>query len=182
MKKANYKVIYNRRKKLTSEGTVQIQIECYLNRKRKYINTGIKIEPKFWNSKTNRINRNHEKYIELNRFINLQVRKIEDFELKIIEIGEVFQLSDLENLDISNLAEKKDFLAFCWEYELSNVHASKSTKNQHTILLKRLEEFQKKIYFKELNYSFVENFDNFLKNKNLHINTVATFLFFSHLE
>ena len=35
MKKANYKVIFNRRKRLTENGTAQIQIECYLNRKRK---------------------------------------------------------------------------------------------------------------------------------------------------
>lgn len=43
MKKTTYKVVFNRLKKLNKDGKGLVQIECYLNGKRKYLSTGIKI-------------------------------------------------------------------------------------------------------------------------------------------
>ena len=51
MSKISYKVIFNRKKKLNKDGKALIQIECYLNGKRKYLSSGIKIEPIYWNNK-----------------------------------------------------------------------------------------------------------------------------------
>jgi Arm DNA-binding domain/N-terminal domain of M60-like peptidases len=47
--KTKYEIIFNRKKKLNSEGLALIQIRMYLNGFNKYYSTGIYIAPGEWN-------------------------------------------------------------------------------------------------------------------------------------
>ena len=64
MQKTKYKLIYNRKDKLNKENKALIKIEIYLDKKRKYISTGIYVKPNHWDPKSREINSNNNHYME----------------------------------------------------------------------------------------------------------------------
>jgi len=166
--KVNYKKIYNRRDKLKTDGTAAIIIEAYLNRKRKYFNTGINVEPKFWDVKKNIINNKHKLYQEYNRLINNLMRSLEDYEIETINSKGDFSLTDFDYFQNLN---DNDFLAF-FEEQKTKKEIKKSSKRVDTRTLKYLREFKRKLRFSDMNYKTITEFNSFLLKKNLHINTV----------
>ena len=92
MNKAVYKAVFNRRNVLTNHGTALIQIEAYLNRKRKYFGTSIYIFPKQWDKKRNLI-KDHPNAIKLNRQIADKIAAYEGLELDRLNAGKSFSLS-----------------------------------------------------------------------------------------
>ena len=172
MSKISYKVVFNRKNKLNKEGKALIQIECYLNGKRKYLSTGIKIKPAYWNNIHRIVKNNHRASIELNRIIIQQIRKIEDLEFKIFEKNGAVSLTDIdENKSIEN--KNDNFLKFCFDSLDSNTSLKKSSKTQHRTILKRLYDYKEQITFRDINYSFVEGYDYYLRKEGLHQNTIA---------
>jgi len=63
--KAIYKLVYNRKNKLYRNGEGIIQIEIYLNGKRKYISTNIHVIPEDYDSKNSTIKNSHPNASEL---------------------------------------------------------------------------------------------------------------------
>lgn len=150
-----------------------VQIESYLNGKRKYISTGIKIEPKYWNDKIKRIKNNHPDYIKLNRLINQQLKNIEDFEFKQIEKNGNFKLDELASLNRKSQFDTSNFITFCKESLSKNTSAKPNTILQHRAVISKLEKYKKKISFHEINYDFIKEYDNYLRNSGLHQNSIA---------
>jgi integrase len=170
MKKASYKIVFNRLKKLNRDGTGLVQIECYLEGKRKYVSTGIKIKPDYWDQKNGRVKNNHEQFIQLNRLLDQQLKKIEDIEFRVLEKNGNFTL---DMIDEVNRIHDNDFIKFCHQMIESNTGAKEGTRKQHTVLVHRLERFKKKITFDDISFAFVKSFDHFLQNETLKINTIA---------
>jgi integrase len=173
MKKANYKVVFNRLKKLNKDGRGLVQIECYLHGKRKYLSTGIKIEPEYWDFKNSRIKNSHENFAQLNRIISKQISEIEHFEFKQIEKNVRFSLDKLESLDIADDSEKTYFLNFCYENLDKNTTLSLETVKHHRVTLRKIDSFRKNLKFEDIDFRFITDFDNFLRNENLKQNTIA---------
>ncbi len=173
MKKVSYRVVFNRKNQLNKDGKGLIQIECYLNGKRRYISTGIKIEPIYWNSKSNVIKNNHSKNTELNRLISQQIRNIEDFEFKQIQKKGIFSLNEINGFSHKSFSDSKFFLEFIENSMKINSALQKETIRQHKGVLTKLHEFNANVIFDEVDYNFVVKFDNFLIKKGLHINTIA---------
>lgn len=48
MDKTRYSVRFNRKNKLNKQGLAPVQIECLLNRKRRFFDTKIKVSPNDW--------------------------------------------------------------------------------------------------------------------------------------
>ncbi len=174
MKKSTFKVVFNRLKKLNKDKKALVQIESYLNGKRKYMSTGIRIEPKYWNDKIKRVKNNHPDYIKLNRLINQQLKNIEDFEFKQIEKNGNFELQELNTLNKKSQFDSGDFIAFCKESLSKNAAIQPGTVSRHLVALRRLEKYKNRISFSELNYAFIKEYDNYLRNEGLQQNTIAT--------
>lgn len=172
MSKISYKVIFNRKKKLNKDGKALIQIECYLNGKRKYLSSGIKIEPIYWNNKNSIVKKNHPQSTELNRIISKRIREIEDLEFKIFERSGSIALSDIAKSK-NSACKSDDFLKFCFDNLESNTTLKISTKTQHRSVLRRLKKYNDQIYFSDLCYSFIEKYDSYLRDNQLHQNTIA---------
>lgn len=51
MKKIKYRIVYNRKKRLDSQGKALVQVEAYLLGKKAYFSTHIYIKPDQWNSR-----------------------------------------------------------------------------------------------------------------------------------
>ena len=172
MSKITYKIVFNRKKKLNKEGKALIQIECYLNGKRKYLSTGIKIDPMYWNKTHRIVRKNHPTSVELNRIISRQIREIENLEFKVFEKNGDITLSDIDK-DKNAGSKDDDFLKFCFDSLESNTALRKSSRIQHKTILNRICNYNGQISFRDINYSFVEGFDYYLRKEGLHQNTIA---------
>jgi integrase len=173
MKKTTFKVVFNRLKKLNKDKKALIQIESYLNGKRKYMSTGIRIEPKYWNDKIKRVKNSHSDYIKLNRLIDQQLRNLEDFEFRQIEKNGEFKLRELGNLNNKNKFSSGNFITFCRETLNGNTLLKKNSRIQHNAVINNLERYKKNIDFNELNFNFITEYDNYLRRSGLKQNTIT---------
>ena len=100
MKKVKYARIYNydRTGNLKYNGTAQIYIRAYLDKRSKYFPTKISVTPKQWDKK-NRCIINHPLQVRYNQAIRDLESKIENFELKLSLQGESLNLERLGDYD-----------------------------------------------------------------------------------
>jgi integrase len=154
----NAKFLYNRKKKLNNENKGLIELEIYLSRtNRKIKSTGIYIETKYWDSKSQRIKNNCPLSDELNY-------KLFDFKNKL----EREYLKEYSPVRKKEKTKKKHYF---YEYfsldlmQLQNDGLSSGTKRVYTRVLKYLKEFcPKDFLFENLDVRFLQEFDLFLKN------------------
>lgn len=160
MNKTRYTAIYNRKNQLNTHGKSLIQIECYLNGKNKYFSTQIYIEPNYWNNKTRTIKTDYPNGIKLNKQIDETIRDLENFELDKINAGKPFNLGMLT--DFMKGDAVSSFTEFM-ELEIEKMNLTESTKKNHRSTLTRLKEFRKVVYFEDLTFEFLNDFDGFLR-------------------
>lgn len=160
MNKTRYTAIYNRKNQLNTLGKSLIQIECYLNGRNKYFSTQIYIEPNYWNNKTRSIKTEYPNAIKLNKQIAETMRNFENYELDKINVGKPFNLGMLN--DFLNGNEIKTFTEFM-ELEIKNSSLSSATRKAHEGTFKRLIEFKKVVYFEDITFEFLHDFEAFLR-------------------
>jgi integrase len=187
MNKTRYTPVFNRKNQLNTQGKALIQIECYLNGKNKYFSTQIYIEPNQWNNKTRSIKQEFPNAIKLNKQIAETMRNFENYELDKINAGKPFNLGMLN--DFLNGNEIKTFTEFM-ELEIKNNSIASATRKTHEMTLKRLKEFKKVIYFEDITFEFLHDFETFLRkitinyknlpSKKLSQNTI--FKYFKNLK
>ena len=170
--KVKYRLIYNRRKKLHKDGKAFVLIECYLDRKRKYINVGIKIKPDEWNKKKGFINNKNKNYIKLNVLLQKKINELEEFELEYLRKNKIFRLDYFVYFE-KNKNNDDNFINFCKIELEKQTHFAKITNKSHKNFIKYLSEFNNNIYADDIDYKFLADFDSFLFNKKLHTNTVG---------
>lgn len=160
MNKTRYTAIYNRKNQLNAHGKALVQIECYLNGKNKYFSTQIYIEPNYWNNKTRTIKTDYPNAIKLNKQIAETIRNLENFELDKINAGKHFNLGMLT--DFMKGDAVSSFTEFM-ELEIEKMNLTESTKKNHRTTLARLKEFKKVIYFEDITFELLNDFDAFLR-------------------
>lgn len=160
MNKTRFTPVYNRKNQLNTQGKALIQIECYLNGRNKYFSTQIYIEPTHWNNKTRSIKQEYPNAIKLNKQIAETMRNFENYELDKINAGKPFNLGMLN--DFLNGNEIKTFTEFM-ELEIKNSSISSATRKAHETTIKRLKEFKKVVYFEDITFEFLHDFETFLR-------------------
>ncbi len=164
MNKTKFNAVFNRKNTLNKEGKALIQIECYLNGKHKYFSTNIYVEPKDWNAKNRTIKKDFSNSIKLNKQIAETLRDLENFELDKINNSKPFNLSMLDNF--FNTVQVKSFTEFM-ELEIPLLESSTGTKNSQLTTLRKLKEFRKVIYFEDLTFEFLHDFNLFLTKQTI---------------
>ena len=160
MNKTRYIIRFNRKNKLDKHGLAPIQVECYLNGKRKFFDTKIKVRPNEWNEKTQSIKPIHPNAINLNKNILEFVRTLEAFELERINNGKPFTLSMLN--DVFQSKKISTFNEFM-RVEIEESNLSERTKKAHRTTLERLNDFKKNIPFDNLNFELLHDFEKYCK-------------------
>jgi site-specific recombinase XerD len=172
-----FNVVYNRKKRLLSDGTALVQIEAYLNFKKKYFSTGIYLTPEMWDNKHRKV-KNHPNAIKLNRQISDFVAKLQSVELDRRNAGKPF------TLDILTEFTKGRFTNSFTEFIKIEIEADRTTapatKIGQTTTLKALQKFKQDIIFDELTFELLTNFERFLFDEGLHTNTVNKY--FRHIR
>jgi hypothetical protein len=180
-----------KKKSTRKDGTTPIYLQYSFNsEKRTLINTGFKIEPKYWNSDDELVRKSHSDYKRINREITKKKNKISELIFAADENDLVPTIKYiLDNYKKPKSIENNIDMSF-FEHFDSFIESSKgrvvdSVIYDYKSLKKHLLEFEKfhkeEISFKTIDYSFYERFVSFLKyevkNKNnekgLATNTVG---------
>lgn len=171
MEKIIYNLVFNRKKNLNKRGMALVQIEAYLNRKKKYFSTKVYLKPDQWDAKRRRV-RNHPNADELNRMIYEYMAEIEKKELGMWQQKKSISLDALKDALVTSQGEEESFLAF-FRKEILNSRLKESTKQNHLSTLELLRKYKKDISFTELTFEFISSFDQYLQSKGYHVNTIA---------
>ncbi len=176
MEKAIISVIYNRKNKLNKNGKaiVQLEVKFHENKKlvRRYVSTNVLVEPKFWNEKKNEISAKLKDYHFFNLQIKEKIRLIEEHEKQLMINGK--QLNDDELTYVLSKKENKDsFIEFCKNNLETDNKLSKDRKKSKKTLINKLIKFSPEITFNKLDYSFIKEFDGYLRGFDYKINYIA---------
>ena len=170
MDKIVYKLVYNRKKRLNRQGMALVQIEAYLARKKKYFSTQVYLKPTQWDARRAMVKR-HPNADDLNHLMHRQMERMEKTELELRRQGRHVTLDTLKAA-VENECSHRSFTAF-YRQEVENALVKESTRRNHLTTLARLEEFKKDITFEDVTFELVAAFEQHLRAKGYHPNTVA---------
>lgn len=173
MNKIIYSLVYNRKKSLNKRGVALVQVEAYLNRKKKYFSTKVYLRPDQWDAKKQLV-KNHPNADALNRLIYEFMAMIEKRELELWQQGKPITLEILKEM-LSEQQEQEDKSSFIpfFKHEVMTSNLKESTKRNHLSTLALLQDFKKNVTFSDLTFEFVSSFEYFLQSKGYHTNTIA---------
>lgn len=97
-------------KSLNKKGMALVQVEAYLNRKKKYFSTKVYLRPDQWDAKKLLV-KNHPNADALNRLIYEFVATIEKRELELWQQGKAINLDVLKDV-LSEKQEQEDKSSF----------------------------------------------------------------------
>jgi len=168
----SYKVEFNRKRRLKKDGTAPVTIRCYQNKIVKYVQTGVSVEPKYWNNNRQEVKKSHPDYFILNNRIHEQLVKMRCFENQMINrygslhVAQIVLYTDFKSGQIS-------FTDF-FRQELEDPTLSKNTIRTRRTTLKKLIRYNRgrQVHFEDLTYSFIRGFDKWLFKEGLATNTV----------
>ena len=170
MSKIIYNLVYNRKKCLNKKGMALVQVEAYLDRKKKYFSTKVYLKPEQWDGKK-LVVKNHPNADALNRLIYEYMSKIEKKELELWQQGRRISLELLKDV-LSTSENNTSFIPF-FRQEVANSALKESSKKNHLSTLALLQEFKKDVSFSDLTFEFISSFEFFLQSKGYHTNTIA---------
>lgn len=170
MNKIIYNIVYNRKKSLNKVGTALVQIEAYLNGRKKYFSTKIYLRPEQWDNRR-LIVKNHPNAFSLNQKIQEQLANIEQLELSLWKAQRIVTLEKLKELLLKG-EKRYSFIDF-YKNEVKASNLRKSSCSNHLSTLKLLQEFQEEVTFEELTFEFIVKFEQHLLSKGYHTNTIA---------
>ena len=172
MKKISFRLIFNRKRKLNSEGKALIQIEAYLNGRKIYFSSHIYIKPENWSNQKREVI-NHPHHAELNRLLYEYILQLEWKELELWKMGIPIDLGTFK-YHVKGGKEYKSISFFDLSRNwVENSNKKESTKRNLNTTLNLLEQFFPKLKFTDLTYTMLTNFEQYLRSKNNAVNTIA---------
>ena len=169
MKKITYRPVFNRKKKLNNHGTALLQIEAYLEGRKTYFSTHIYLSPEQWDNKKKAI-RLHPHAETLNRMLQEHLIKMEAKELELWKNGYDISLQRLKD-------EFKGGYGSSFLYFIENLIESSSqkisTQKNYASTLIWLRKFNSNVSFKDVNATYIYEFEQYLHKHGFQTNTIA---------
>ena len=138
MKKIVYKLVYNRKHVLNCQGEALVQVEAYLERRKKYFSTHVYLKPEQWDARKRQVKR-HPNAEALNRRLYAFVAAMEEKELQMWKQGRPVSLETLK-AELQTGDSGDSFLAF-FEREVRNAAVRESTRRNLWSTFNVLREF-----------------------------------------
>ena len=174
MDKIKYRLVYNRKKQLNKQGTALVQVEASLNQRKIYFKTNIYLKPEHWDKCTAQVC-NHPQANDLNSMLFEFVLHLQGIELSLWKRGVPATLSLLKDAMKKNRPVNVTFPVFAKEY-VTHSDRRESTKENLYTTITVLQEFRPGLDFKDITYTFLKDFEVYLRGKGNGINTVAKHL------
>ena len=169
MRKITYRAVYNRKKHLNAFNKALLQVEAYLEGKKIYFSTHIYLSPHQWDKRKQLI-KEHPHASELNMMLKEFILNLEVKELELWKNGYEISLELLK--EKCTTLSSSSFVAYIQEFvNASNI--KETTRKNRLTTCSLIAMFRPHATFKDVNSRFVFEFERFLYNKNLQMNTVA---------
>ena len=167
-------LVWNKKGELKKDGTAPIYICVYADGKRKYFNSKICAAKSDWDLKKQTVKKTAPNANQKNKVLSDLKNKVENYCYKLTDNGE-FVLDGVFDC-IYNKTDNTDFYAFIENYLATDKIKSSGTLRLHFATLRRLKGFKNELKFKQVNYTFVEGFKNYLVCENLKNTSVIQYL------
>lgn len=174
MDKIRYRLVYNRKKQLNKQGTALVQVEASLNQRKIYFKTNIYLRPENWDKQTSQVI-DHPQSNDLNAMLFEFVIHLQGIELAFWKRGIQPTLALLRDAVKKNTPINVTFTVFAKEY-VKHSDRRQSTKDNLITTINVLQEFRPGLDFKDITYSFLKDFESYLREKGNGVNTVAKHL------
>ena len=169
MKKISYRPVFNRKKKVNASGTALLQVEAYLNKKKKYFSTHIYLRPEQWDNNRRQVVR-HPNAESLNYMIRDFIIALEQKEIMAWKNNVEISLDVLDDRDTGK--SEQSFLDFV-KGHLETQKIKDSTRKNRLSTLTLLQNFKSPITFKDMDAHLVHEFEKHLYANRMKKNTVA---------
>ena len=167
MEKIRYRLVYNR-------GTALVQVEALLNQRKVYFKTNIYLRPQNWDKRTAQVF-NHPQQTELNAMLFEFIIRLQGIELGFWKRGIQPTLSLLRDAVQKKAPATITFPAFA-RSAIETSDKRPNTKENLLSTVNQLELFRPGVDFADLTYTFVKDFDAWLREKGKGVNTIAKHL------
>ena len=174
MEKIRYRLVYNRKKQLNKQGTALVQVEASLNQRKIYFKTNIYLRPEYWNKQTAQVC-NHPQATELNAMLFEFIIHLQGIELGFWKRGIQPTLALLRDSVKKKTPATITFPAFA-RSAIETSDKRPNTKENLLSTVNQLELFRPGVDFADLTYTFVKDFDAWLREKGKGVNTIAKHL------
>ena len=174
MEKIRYRLVYNRKKQFNKQGTALVQVEASLNQRKVYFKTNVYLRPEHWDKRTAQVC-NHPQATELNAMLFEFIIHLQGIELGFWKRGIQPTLSLLKDAMKKNRPVNVTFPVFARNY-VQDSDRRESTKENLLTTITVLQEFRPGVDFKDITYTFLKDFEVYLREKGNGVNTVAKHL------
>ena len=171
LEKIRYRLVFNRQKKLNKQGTALVQVEAYLNQRKIYLKTNVYLKPECWSREGAQVI-NHPQSNELNTMLYEYILYLQGIELGYWKRGIPATLSLLKDAVKKKSAVNVSFSTFA-KSAIDNSDKKQSTKDNLHSTLAVLHDFRSGLDFKDLTYTFLRDFEQYLREKGNAVNTIA---------
>lgn len=174
MEKIRYRLVYNRKNQLNKQGTALVQVEASLNQRKVYFKTNVYLRPEHWDKQTSQVI-DHLQANDLNAMLFEYILHLQAIELSFWKRGIPATLSLLKDAIKKNTPINVTFTVFAKEY-VKHSDRRQSTKDNLITTINVLQEFRPGLDFKDITYTFLKDFEAYLREKGNGVNTVAKHL------
>lgn len=174
MQKIRYRLVYNRKKHLNRQGTALVQIEASLNQRKVYFKTNLYLKPEHWDSRRSQVY-NHPQADDLNTMLYEFILQLQAIELGLWKRGVPATLSLLKESMVKDKPVNVTFPVFARDYVKSSDRKD-STKENILTTITVLQDFRSGLDFKDITYTFLKEFEVYLREKGNSVNTIAKHL------
>lgn len=171
MDKIKYRLVYNRKKQLNKQGTALVQVECTLNSRKIYIRTNLYLRPEHWNKECAQVY-NHPQSEDLNTMLFEFILYLQGIELSFWKRSIPVTLSLLKDTVKNHKTVNITFPAFARNCILAS-DKRRSTKDNLMTTVAILQEFRPGLDFKDITYTFLKEFEQYLRERGNSVNTIA---------
>ncbi len=174
MQKIRYRLVYNRKRQLNRQGTALVQVEAKLSRRNIYLTTNIYIRPEHWDKGSAQVV-NHPQAVELNAMLFEYIIHLQSIELGFWKRGIQPTLALLRDAVHKKAPATVTFTAFARSAIVSS-DKRENTKENLLTTVGKLEQFRPGLDFADLTYTFLKDFEGWMREQGMSINTSAKHL------
>ena len=174
MQKIRYRLVYNRKNTINKQGTALIQVEAKLNQRNIYLTTNIYIRPEYWDKEISEVV-NHPQAVELNAMLFEYIIYLQGIELSFWKRGIQPTLALLRDAVKKKSPVNITFTEFARK-SIVSADKSNSTKENLMSTVRLLDRFRSGLTFEDLSYTFLKDFETWLRELGKNQNTTGKHL------
>lgn len=167
------RVLFDRKHQATRTKVGLVQLEILYLRRRKYVSTGVKVFAGQWSDRDHVINR--PDLISLNKRIDAQKARIDEYVNGLIEQGDAFDFAAFDRWLAVQEEKRVTFLEWLEDIITTRPDIRESTRKTHRKLVSRLREFGRIVFFGDLSKSNIMRFDDYLHEKGIRQTTIFSY-------